>query len=79
LLRGRTILAKDERVELYQKFEEEIKKDVPAIFVYSPDFLYIHPARMRGIAAGTITVPAERFLDVYAWFIETDKVWRIFQ
>lgn len=79
LNRGRTVLPKEERVALYQKFEEEIKKDTPAIFVYSPDFLYVHPARVKGMTSGTITVPSERFLDVYTWYIETDKVWRIFQ
>ncbi len=79
LNKGRTVLPKDERIALYQKFEEEIRKDIPAVFVYSPDFLYIHPPRIRGMASGTITVPSERFLDVYAWFIETDKVWRIFK
>ena len=79
LYQGRTVTPTDERIALYRKFEEEIKKDAPAIFVYSPDFLYIHPARIKGIAAGTITVPSERFLDVYKWFIETDNVWRIFK
>lgn len=79
LSRGRAILSKEERAALYQKFEEEIRKDIPAIFVYSPDFLYIHPARIQGIAAGTITVPSERFLDVHSWFIETDRVWGIFK
>lgn len=79
LSKGRTVLPKDERVALYQKFEEEIRKDVPAVFVYSPDFLYIHPSRVKGMTSGTITVPSERFLDAHTWYIATNKVWRIFQ
>ncbi len=79
LHRGRTALEKSERAKIYEEFEAEIKKDIPALFVYSPDFLYIRPENIQGSAAGTITVPSERFLDVYKWFIKTDRVWRIFR
>lgn len=79
LYRGRTTLGDGKRAKIYEEFEEEIKKDIPALFVYSPDFLYIRPVHIQGIAAGTITVPSERFLDVHKWFIKTDKVWRIFK
>ena len=79
LSRGRTTLERAERIKIYEEFEDTIKKDIPAIFVYSPDFLYVHPAEVQGIAAGTITISSERFLDVHTWFIKTDKVWKIFQ
>jgi len=36
-----TTLDEKERVKKYIQFEEEIKKDVPTIFVYSPEFIYV--------------------------------------
>ena len=38
---ARTISEKDERLKKFEKFEEEIDNDIPAIFLYSPDFIYI--------------------------------------
>jgi len=68
--------------ELYKKFEEfknEIEADVPAVFLYSPDFIYILDSKIKGVEIGTITTPAERFLNVEKWYINTDKVWPIFE
>ena len=75
---GRTVLSKEIQIEKYQAFEEEIIKDAPAVFVYSPDFIYIIPKNIKGLTLGVITTPGERFLNVYEWHIETDRVWNIF-
>lgn len=62
----------------YRKFEEEIDKDIPAVFVYSPDFIYITPKKINGIELGAVATPSERFLNIHEWYIETDKVWNFF-
>ena len=36
-----TIMDEKLRIKKYAQFEDEIKKDMPAIFLYSPDFIYI--------------------------------------
>ncbi|MEK7552762.1 MAG: ABC transporter substrate-binding protein, partial [Patescibacteria group bacterium] len=33
----------------YQLVAEEIAKDVPAIFLYSPDFIYLLPSNLKGV------------------------------
>lgn len=66
------------RTELYTSFESEIKKDTPAVFLYSPDFMYIMPKRVHDVSLGHIMTPGERFLNIHKWFIETNKVWKIF-
>lgn len=66
------------RVEKYKKFETEIVKDIPAIFLYSPDFIYVLPKEVKGVTVSHVTTSAERFSQIYKWFIETDKVWGIF-
>ncbi|MBI2109260.1 MAG: peptide ABC transporter substrate-binding protein [Parcubacteria group bacterium] len=79
LEQGRISRNIEERETIYQKFEEEIKKDTPFIPIYSPDFIYMIPPKIRGVSVGTITVPSERFLDIYLWHTEIAKVWRIFK
>ncbi len=63
----------------YQTFASEIKKDVPAVFLYSPDFIYVVPEKLKGVSLGTITLPFERFLGIGSWYIETNNLWKIFQ
>lgn len=75
---ARKIGDKTERINNYKEFEKEIKKDLPAIFLYSPDFIYILPKKARGYDIRQIITPAERFLNVNEWFTETEKVWKIF-
>ena len=67
----------EKRRTAYEKFSVEIAKDIPAVFLYAPEFVYILPEK-KGSAIGTITVPAERFLNIHEWYIDTDLVWKIF-
>jgi peptide/nickel transport system substrate-binding protein len=66
------------RLDDYAKFEDEIYADTPAVFLYSPDFIYIIPKGLKGFALGAITLPSERFLTVSSWYLDTDNVWKIF-
>lgn len=65
-------------IKKYIEFQNEIKKDIPAVFIYSPDFIYITPKNIKSIKLGTITTPEERFLNIHGWYIETDKIWDFF-
>lgn len=62
-------------IKKYIEFEKEINSDVPAVFVYSPDFIYIIPKNIKAFKLGAVTTPAERFLNIHQWYIETNKVW----
>lgn len=66
------------RADKYKKIEAEIKKDAPAVFTYSPDFIYVVPDKIKNLALGEVTTPSERFLGVADWYTETDSVWKIF-
>ena len=65
-------------IEKYKEFEEEIDNDIPAVFIYSPDFIYIIPKYIKAFELGAAVTPAERFLNIHKWYIETDKVWNFF-
>ena len=79
LAEGRTISDKQERDELYRKFEEEIMNDQPAVFIYAPDFLYVTPKKLKGVNIGLVTTPSERFAGVHTWHTQTERVWYFFQ
>lgn len=66
------------RNDYYKQIEGEIKKDMPAIFVYSPHFIYIVKKNLSGFHFDSIVAPNERFLSIADWYVDTDKVWKIF-
>lgn len=78
LEKARTEMSIDKRISLYEDFISEVSKDAPAIFMYAPEFLYVVPEKVQGLDLGSITLPSERFLNIYKWYIETDSVWKIF-
>jgi len=57
----------------------EIKKDIPAIFLFSPYSLYAPAPKVKNILSKDVAFQNERFLFVNKWFIETDKIWKIFE
>jgi len=64
--------------EYFKSFEKEIRSDLPAVFTYSPYFTYIVPKKIKNINVGGLVNPHERFSEVNEWYVETNKVWKIF-
>lgn len=76
---SRTTNNLEKRIVMYQQIEKEILNDMPAIFMYSPDFIYILPKEIKGFSVGKIVLPSDRFSDIEKWYIETDHVWNVFR
>ncbi len=68
-----------EKQTYIDSFNAEIKNDMPAVFTYSPYFIYIVPKKVQNVNLGLLTNPGERFVDVNKWYIETNDVWEIFK
>ena len=66
------------RATLYTQFASELTKDTPAVFLYTPDFVYIVPKDVLGLDLGFVETPSDRFLSAYLWHRETDHVWPLF-
>ncbi len=75
---ARTTSDEKKRQESYRLFENEISSDVPAIFLYSPDFIYVLGKNLKGVDFGETTITSERFTVVYKWYLKTENVWKIF-
>lgn len=78
LAQARATTDTHEREQLYLQFASTVEKDEPAVFLYAPEFIYIVPSGLQGIELGALTTPAERFLNVYQWYTDTELVWSIF-
>ncbi len=67
-----------ERVRKYAQFESEIKKDMPAVFLYSPNFIYVVAKNIQGLQMEHVASPNDRFSNIYSWYTQTDSVWKSF-
>ncbi len=64
------------RLDAYTSIEAEINKDIPAVFLYSPDYIYLTSGRAKNIKVENINHPAERFANVNEWYIDTENIWK---
>jgi peptide/nickel transport system substrate-binding protein len=79
LSQARTSTNVENRNEALHKFTEEIKKENPAIFLYTPELLYIFPNQVIGASFAGVSEPHERFSSIHDWYIHTESVWPIFK
>lgn len=73
-----SIVDENARIKKYIQFEDEIRKDLPAIFIYSPNFIYVVSKNLKGISFEHLAFPADRFSNSYLWYLKTDHVWKVF-
>lgn len=66
------------RRQKIQEFTNILSEDVPGVFVYSPEFIYIVPDNIHNLKIGKLNNSSERFLNVHEWYIDTNQVWKIF-
>ncbi|MDO8522498.1 MAG: ABC transporter substrate-binding protein [bacterium] len=78
LANARVETSRSDREDIYNSFSAIIAKDQPAVFLYSPEFIYIIPKTLNGIRLGALTAPSERFQNVYEWYTNTEHVWNLF-
>jgi peptide/nickel transport system substrate-binding protein len=50
--------------------------DIPAIFLYSPIYLYGVNTQVKGIEIKNVVLPSKRFSQIEDWHIETKRVWK---
>jgi peptide/nickel transport system substrate-binding protein len=62
----------------YKTFSDTVKADIPAVFLYTPSFLYILPQKLESVDIGSLAVSQDRFLSIRDWYIEKDRIWKPF-
>lgn len=63
----------EKRKERYADFEKVIAKDYPAIFLYSPEYIYILNSKIKGFKDKAIINRTYRLSNISEWFIKTNR------
>lgn len=63
-----------QREELISEFETLIVEDQAAIFLYNPNYLYIHKPKIKAVNIKTLNLPSDRFSAISDWYIKTKRV-----
>ncbi len=58
----------------YRSFSEIIIKNLPAVFLFSQDYLYVLPADIKGVSPIKISLPSDRFNQVNTWYRSMTRV-----
>lgn len=58
---------KEARKDLYFNIQKIISDDSPAVFLYNPKFRYIITDRINNFNIDNITIPEERFKNIFEW------------
>lgn len=61
------------RAQEIQNLQNTIAGDYPALFLYSPYYVYFSRKDLQGVQAGLINEPSDRFENVAAWYMKTAR------
>lgn len=74
LVKARKTVNSTERASIYQEVADKINEDVPAIFLYAPNFIYLTSRNILGIDLAPLIEPADRFNNIHLWHINTSRI-----
>jgi peptide/nickel transport system substrate-binding protein len=72
------ILNEGDRMKKYTQLKAILDADSPAIFIYSPEYIYAHSTKVHLGKPLYLTTAPERFASIYSWYADTDEIWKIF-
>ncbi len=70
---ARQSIDSDFRSLKYIEFQNIIAEELPAIFLFNPNYIYGVSEKVKGIELGNIVLPYERFWGVSDWYIKTKR------
>jgi peptide/nickel transport system substrate-binding protein len=73
-----TTIDEQAQIKKYIQFESIVKADMPAVFLYSPDFIYVVSKNLKNFRVSSVVSPSDRYLNIYSWYSETQDIWKIF-
>jgi len=71
---GRMQFDSGKRAQDYIDLQKIIATEIPAIFLYSPNYAYPVSKNVQGIELKNLISPSGRFSDANTWFIKTKRV-----
>lgn len=74
LATARETLDDDARLQKYKQFRDILRDEMPAVFLYSPSYLYVVNSQVQGIDVEAINTPSARLQNISQWFIKTSRI-----
>jgi ABC-type transport system substrate-binding protein len=63
-------------VEAHKQFQKNLDKETSAVFLYSPKYTYLLPAKMKGFDIERISIPSDRWNNIEQWYVKTKRGWK---
>ncbi len=73
---ARSATSSDQKASELVSAENIISGDMPAIFLYSPDFIYVARKDIKGLSLPPLEMPYERWAGIFDSYINTRKVFK---
>ncbi|MFC1622444.1 ABC transporter substrate-binding protein [Patescibacteria group bacterium] len=73
LVEARQITDPEKRRDKYIHFQNILNNYLPAIFLYTPKYIYPMSDNIKGIEVTNISAPTDRFSNITNWFIKTKR------
>jgi peptide/nickel transport system substrate-binding protein len=70
---ARQTLDQQSRFARYNDFQKAVISDSPVVFLYSPDYIYALPDKVKNVNTKIISIPSDRFGDINKWYIDTQR------
>lgn len=74
LAQARETLSDDDRLAKYKQFRDILTEEMPAVFLYTPSYLYVVNSDVKNINVESINTPSARFQNIADWYINTKRV-----
>lgn len=71
---GRIEFDAEKRSQNYIDFQKILNQENPAVFLYSPNYLYPVSKNVQGIIMESLVSSSKRFSDINHWYIKTKRV-----
>lgn len=70
-IRGQT--GDEERQKALARLSDILKRDVPAVFLYSPQYTFAHRNDVFGVELGHLSLHSDRFLSLHRWYTHQER------
>lgn len=73
---ARVLSSPEDRAARHRAFQEILVAELPAIFLYTPNYIYPQRKIIRGFDIKLLSVPSDRFANVPDWYIKTKRAFK---
>ena len=63
----------NDRKTKYKEFQELLTADIPTIFLYNPNYVYIQNKRIKGYNIQAINQPSDRLNNIISWYTKENR------